>query len=189
MDDSRDVSAAMQFTLAIPAGGAVTLGFNYVGGSLQNAVFLSGLPGDFNRDGVLGADDINDLTTQSSSGSNAAGYDLNNNAQVDSADVVVWVKDLFKSWMGDANLDGEFSSSDLVAVLSSGTYEADVDAVWTTGDFNGDGRTNSSDLVVALTDGGYELGPRAAVSAVPEPTAALLAAMAVALLICRRRRA
>ena len=60
-------------------------------------------------------------------------------------------------------------------VLSSGTYEADVDSVWSSGDFNGDGRTNSGDLVTALADGGYELGPRAAVAAVPEPASFVLA--------------
>ena len=59
-------------------------------------------------------------------------------------------------------------------VLASGTYEADVPSVWSTGDFDGDGRTTSGDLVVALADGGYEQGPRAAVSAVPEPSGIIL---------------
>ena len=122
-------------------------------------------------DGVLDAADIDDLTKQSASSTHPPAYDLNRDALVDGDDVKVWIKDLFTSWMGDANLDGEFNSSDLVTVLSAGTYEADVDAVWSTGDFNGDGRANSSDLVAALADGGYEVGPRAAVAAVPEPTA------------------
>ena len=102
----------------------------------------------------------------------------------------MWVKDLYNSWIGDANLDGEFNSSDLVIVLSSGTYEADVDAVWSTGDFNGDGRTNTSDLVAALADGGYEVGPRAAVAAVPEPATSVLLLVATVWLVgvSRRRR-
>ncbi len=58
---------------------------------------------------------------------NPAGYDLNGDALVDAKDVSVWIKDLSHSWIGDANLDGEFNSSDLVSVLSSGTYEADID--------------------------------------------------------------
>jgi hypothetical protein len=77
---------------------------------------------------------------------------------------------ILNTYYGDANLDHEFASSDLVNVLASGSYEADVDAGWSTGDFNGDGRSASSDLVEALADGGYEAGPRVAVAIVPEPS-------------------
>ena len=72
-----------------------------------------GLPGDFNTDGVLDAADIDDLTGQSASQMNDAKYDLNGDALVDVDDVNIWVKDLFTSWVGDANLDGEFNSGDL----------------------------------------------------------------------------
>jgi hypothetical protein len=147
-----------------------------------------GLPGDFNQNGVLDAGDIDDLTGQSATGSNPPGYDLDSDALVNDADIRVWVKDLFNSWIGDANLDGEFNTSDLVGVLASGTYEADVDSVWTTGDFNGDGRTNTSDLVAALSDGGYEAGPRAAVAAVPEPSGAMLSWLAVVTILAWRQR-
>ncbi len=147
-----------------------------------------GMQGDFNNDGVLDAQDIDDLTQQSALGTNPASHDLNGDSLVNEADVKVWISDLFNSWVGDANLDGEFNSGDLVAVLSSGTYEADVDSVWSTGDFNGDGRTNTSDLVTALADGGYEVGPKAAVSAVPEPGSLLLLSSALLLLVTRRRR-
>jgi hypothetical protein len=135
-----------------------------------------GLTGDFNSDGTLNAPDVDDLTGQVATATNPAPYDLNADALVNEADIGVWVKDLFNSWIGDANLDGEFNSSDLVSVLATGTYEADVASVWSTGDFNGDGRTNSGDLVAALADGGYEAGPRpaAAVAAVPEPSTTLL---------------
>jgi hypothetical protein len=132
------------------------------------------LPGDFNADGVLDATDINDLTAQSATVTNPLAYDLNDDNLVDAADIGVWVKDLVNSWIGDADLNGEFNSSDLISVLASGTYENNVDSVWTTGDFNGDGRTNSADLVAALADGGYESGPRAAVAAVPEPASVAL---------------
>jgi hypothetical protein len=148
-------------------------------GALTPTEFLyqsgDGTPGDFNGNGTLDAGDIDDLTAQVAGGLNPASHDLTGDALVDLADIDFWMVNLFNSWTGDANLDGEFSSSDLVAVLAAGTYEADVDSVWTTGDFNGDGRTNSSDLVAALAGGGYENGPRAAVAAVPvpEPAAAL----------------
>ncbi len=77
--------------------------------------------------------------------------------------------------------------ADLVTVLSAGTYEADVDAVWSTGDFNGDGCANTTDLVAALSDGGYEIGPRAATAAVPEPSALLLCILGALGMLHRRR--
>ena len=132
------------------------------------------VPGDFNGNGVLDAPDIDDLTGKVAGGTNPAAYDLNNDAKVNDADIKVWIKDLYNSWVGDANLDLEFSSSDLVSVLGAGTYETGKASVWSTGDFTGDALTTSSDLVAALSDGGYELGPRAAVSAVPEPASWLL---------------
>jgi hypothetical protein len=144
--------------------------------------------GDFNDSGVLDAADIDDLTGQSASGANPPAYDLTGDALVNEADVQNWIRDQFGSWVGDANLDGEFNSSDLVQVLASGTYELDQPSAWTTGDFNGDGRTNSADLVAALADGGYEAGPRTAVAAsVPEPTAGLLATLALGMLAARWR--
>jgi hypothetical protein len=147
-----------------------------------------GLPGDFNANGTLDAGDIDDLTSKSAGGTNPAAYDLNADSQVDDGDIGVWVKDLFHSWIGDANLNGEFSTSDLVVVLASGAYETNVAAVWSTGDFNGDGRANTSDLVAALADGGYEAGPRTAVAAVPEPSSTALGVLgALAMGILRRR--
>ncbi len=157
-----------------------------ISGIIIRQTSAGGVAGDFNGDGVLDAGDIDDLTGQSATDANNAAYDLNADSQVDSADVKVWVKDLFKSWVGDANLDGEFNSSDLVAVLSSGTYEVDINAVWSSGDFNGDGRANTSDLVTALADGGYEAGPVAAVRAVPEPLSGTLFAIACGLLAAVR---
>jgi hypothetical protein len=156
---------------------------------VPNDFLGSGQPGDFNGDGVLGAADIDDLTAKSASMTNPPEYDLNNDTRVDDKDVAYWVKDLFHSWVGDANLDNEFNSSDLVTVLASGTYEVDIDSNWSTGDFNGNGRTNSGDLVAALADGGYELGQPAAVASVPEPCTitSIVVGAVLAVGACRRR--
>jgi hypothetical protein len=145
------------------------------------------VPGDFNGDGVLDAADVDDLSAKIAAGSTDMLYDVDSSSTVDAADLNFWIKDLFKTWIGDANLDKQFNSGDLVAVLATGTYEADVASVWTSGDFNADGRTNSGDLVAALADGGYEAGPKAAVSAVPEPSSLVL--LLVGLLPLLRRRA
>ena len=136
-----------------------------------------GVRGDFNGDGTLDATDIDALTTAAAAGTNAAAYDVSSDGRVDFTDISQWIRDLKQSWVGDANLDGQFNSGDLVTLFSAGTYENGQAAKWTSGDFNGDGLFTTSDLVSALSDGGYERGPRAAVAAVPEPTGVLLFAI------------
>jgi len=131
-----------------------------------------GIRGDFNGDGQLTAADINDLTSAVRAGNTGAQYDLNGDSAVNDADRTVWVEDLKNTYFGDANLDGEFSSADFVAVFTIGQYEDGVanNSFWEGGDWNGDGEFSSSDFVTAFTAGGYEIGPRAAVASVPEPT-------------------
>lgn len=147
-----------------------------------------GVLGDFNGNGVLDTADIDDLTSRSASGANNGTYDLNGDSLVNAGDINQWVRDLKKSWIGDANLDGQFNSSDLVVLFSAGTYENGSAAKWTSGDFNGDGLFTTSDLVSALSDGGYEQGPRAAVSAVPEPASATLLLLGSLFVVrCRRK--
>ena len=145
-------------------------------------------PGDFDADGDFDVDDINALTTESAAGTNNADFDLNGDGAVNDADVTVWAKDIANTWIGDANVDGEFNSGDFVQVFSAGKFESPVDANWADGDWNGDGRFNSGDFVAAFSDGGFELGPRPAASAVPEPgSIALLLIGMVSLARFRRR--
>ncbi|MEZ6116435.1 MAG: LamG-like jellyroll fold domain-containing protein [Pirellulaceae bacterium] len=143
-----------------------------------SAFLTGGLAGDFNQNQQLDVADVDLLITEMIAGDNPAAFDLDNNNQVDDADLTVWVKDLANTYFGDANLDGEFNSSDLVAVFQDGKFEADVDpaATWAQGDWNGDGVFTSGDFVKAFQDGGFELGPRN-VAAVPEPTLTLLATL------------
>ena len=145
-----------------------------------------GPTGDFSLSSQLDVDDVDSLAKEIRSTSGKSAYDLNRDASIDTADLEIWVHELKNIYFGDADLDGEFTSADLVSISASGTYEVDIDSSWSTGDFNADGRTTSLDLVVALADGGYEQGVRPAV-AVPEPTSVLPFGLAAFLMtICCR---
>ena len=146
--------------------------------------------GDFDNDGLLTAADIDALTAQILAGSSDLAFDVNLDGTVNADDRSAWVEGLKKTYFGDANLDGEFSSADLVDVLAAGEYEdaMPLNSGWATGDWDGDGDFTTSDFVTALSGGGYEVGPRAAVAAaVPEPCSAVLLAIGL-LAVCRGRR-
>ena len=80
------------------------------------------------------------------------------NAYLDNIDMEILKKD----WLGDANLDGQFDSVDIVEVLQAGKYNVDEIAGWSQGDWNRDMRFDRLDIVSALQDGGYGQGPHAA---------------------------
>ncbi len=97
-------------------------------------------------------------------------YDLNQDGQFTTADRDYLINEIFHTFYGDANLDGEFNSTDLVQVLVSGEYEDQrpLNSTWSTGDWNGDLEFTTGDLVLALSAGGYEKGPKS--HPIPEPT-------------------
>ncbi len=135
------------------------------------------LIGDYNENGELDEPDLNLQAIQISNPPGNPTYDLDQNGVVDFEDRQLWVGDLKGTWIGDADLDGEFNSNDFVQVFTVGKYETGQEARWSEGDWDGNGIFDSSDFVVAFTDGGYEQGPRtdvAAVAAVPEPGGWLL---------------
>jgi hypothetical protein len=150
------------------------------------AMLLGPINGDFDGNRVLGPEDIDTLSMAIRLNDSRLVFDLNDDAMVSQDDRDFWVHDLANTWFGDANLDGEFNSGDLVEVLAAGTYEVDVDAGWASGDFDGSGRFDSSDLVVALAEGGYEQGPR--VVAVPEPSFFSMFVAGMVGIATRRRR-
>ena len=143
--------------------------------------------GDFDGNGLVDQNDIDELSRAVVGGSNDLKYDLNGDGQVSSSDRSVWITDIKNTYIGDANLDGEFNSSDFVQVFSAGQYETGVRSNWAFGDWNGDGIFDSGDFVAAFTGGGYELGPRAAVNTVPEPSIWVLLLFGIAPLLGRRR--
>jgi len=145
-------------------------------------------PGDFDGDGQITATDIDLLNEAIRTGETAPQYDLNQDSVVDANDRYSLVEELANTYVGDANFDGEFSSSDFVFVFQFGQYEDAIagNSRWETGDWNGDTEFSSGDFVEAFQRGGYELGPRAALAAVPEPTGATL--LLIGGLFCVRRR-
>jgi hypothetical protein len=79
--------------------------------------------GDFDGDGALTAADVDAITDAVIPRSEDARYDLNDDSSIDLADRAYWVRELKHTWFGDANLDGEFNSGDLVAAFQDGGFE------------------------------------------------------------------
>jgi hypothetical protein len=145
--------------------------------------------GDLNDDHYRDAVDIDLLARQLRTANPNAEVDLTNDGQVDARDHEFWVHEIAKTFFGDANLDGQFNSSDLVFVFKTGHYEDQVagNSGWATGDWNGDSEFSTSDLVLAFQDGGYEQGSRAVARAVPEPTSCISwAVSAIAMVLAHR---
>jgi len=135
---------------------------------------LGAVPGDVNGDGAVDVTDIDALTQAVLDNSTDQRFDLNGDQTITAADRQHWIKEFQRTHLGDANLDKEFNSSDLVQVFGGGKYELDKDASWGEGDWDGDRRFGSGDLVAAFADGGYEQGPPIGVNTVPEPTSLVL---------------
>jgi hypothetical protein len=152
---------------------------------------VSSVAGDVNGDGVADASDMDLLSAAVRDGQAPARYDVNHDGRVNEDDRVYWVEQIQQTWFGDADLNGEFNSGDLVAVLATGRYEDDVpgNAGWWQGDWDGDRDFTSGDFVVALSEGGYEQGPRsAAAGPVPEPSTSAWPLAWAGLLLQRRKR-
>ena len=179
--DSDSFELTIQTTSA--AGGDSTLIVDNV------SVASPSVDGDFNRDGVLSALDIDLLSEEVRAGTNLAEFDMNSDGKVDEADRKVWVEDVKRTYFGDSNLDGQFDSGDFVEVFSRGEYEDNIpgNSTWADGDWDASGDFDSGDFVTAFVSGGYEAGPRAAVSAVPEPSGLLLALIGGLGLLRRRK--
>ncbi len=120
--------------------------------------------GDLNNDQVVDGDDVELICEAIWLGSNDMIFDLTKDGEVNDDDLLYLVEDLLGTGVGDANLDGVFNSSDMIAIFQAGYYD-NLDAglaTWATGDWNCDGEFNSSDIVRSFQQGNYST---AAVSA------------------------
>ena len=159
----------------------------------SDVLITAELPGDFDGNRFLDARDIDLLSEAVRLGPFDPRLDLDGDQIIGPNDRTRWIagEEFRFTYFGDANLDGEFNSGDLVAVFQAGEYEDGIDgnSGWATGDWNGDTEFDTSDLVAAFQDGGFELGPRETVQNVPEPTnLPLILLLSLSALICCRRR-
>jgi uncharacterized membrane protein len=164
--------------LSISSDGNTIVGSGTNPGGLREA-FLAYLgptsdhaTGDFDGDGFLSVADVNMLVTEIQSNRNRSEFDVNRDQFVNEVDLRYWIATLKNTWFGDANLDGQFDSHDLVQAFQAGEYEDPIvnNSLWASGDWNADGDFTTADLVLAFQDGGYEQGHRPATTAVPEPS-------------------
>ncbi|MCA9211646.1 MAG: PEP-CTERM sorting domain-containing protein [Planctomycetales bacterium] len=148
--------------------------------------YPDGVVGDFNGNGERDIADIDLLTAAMAS--NDPAFDLTGDGKTDLADRIHWLETLSNTYVGDSDFNGEFNSSDFVAVFSAAKYETGQTASWNEGDWNGDGVFNSSDFVAAFTGAGYEQGLReGGLQVVPEPSSIVLALTGLLLFAIRRR--
>ena len=103
----------------------------------------SAAAGDFDGDGDLDCDDIDDLTREVVAGTHNLAFDLNGDALVNLADVAIWIQSLKGTLFGDANLDGSVDGTDF-NIWNANKFSADT--AWCGGDFNADGATDGTDF-------------------------------------------
>ena len=159
--------------------------------SYDSISFRPSALGDINQDSLVDVRDVDQLNSAIADANQHPYFDLNRDGSVDVEDRRTWVQDeaFAHTYFGDANLDGEFNTNDLVSIFQAGQYEDAIEgnATWETGDWNGDGDFGTADLVFAFQDGGFEQGPRVASQNVPEPSASLLILTAMFGLRTKRR--
>jgi uncharacterized protein (TIGR03382 family) len=167
-------------------------------GTVEDSVMLSelqvtGTPGDYNGGGLAAAD-LNQILgargTAIALGSAQNQFDLNADDAIDNLDAIQWITHggFLNSRLGDFDLDRDVDAADLT-ILKAGFGTA---TSYVAGDADLDGDVDGRDFLVWQRNVG---GPNpaagaagAAVNAVPEPAAAVLALAALALAPLRRRR-
>ena len=146
------------------------------------------LPGDFDGDSDVDADDINILCDNMGD----SAFDLDNDGDADEDDLVYLVEELVEltdgsgrtgTWRGDINLDGLVDATDLALLAAGFGAIPPPDNFWGDGNLNCDNLVDATDLAIMAEKFGYTAPP----APVPEPfTLGLVSIGGLALL--RRRK-
>jgi hypothetical protein len=170
------------------------LGLNWQLNPGGSTVFLeviaAALLGDFNSDGLLDCMDVDALVGEIAAGTDDPTFDLTGDNVVDLADRDAWLAEGGAVnlpsgnpyLLGDANLDGSVNGQDFLAWNSN---KFTTLASWCSGDFNADGVINGQDYI---TWNSNKFTSSDEVSAVPEPSAGVVAISALIGLVALRRR-
>ena len=106
-------------------------------------VIPTAIPGDFNGDAIVNAEDIDLLCAEVISGTNATEFDLTGDGSVDTADMDEMILNVVGTLYGDANLDFVVDASDFnlwnASKFTSGSG-------WADGNFNCDTVVDASDF-------------------------------------------
>ena len=94
---------------------------------------LTPIPGDFDHSRTADLNDIDRLVAEIVAGARDESFDLSNDGTVDVTDLTQWLEvaaeeNGFASayLLGDSNLDGMFSTDDLVVVFQASEFEDDL---------------------------------------------------------------
>jgi hypothetical protein len=126
---------------------------------VQNATATT-ITGDFNGDGLVNATDIDLLSAAIKTTNPDSKFDLTGEGSVNSADMDMLVKDILKTYYGDADLNHSVGVSDL-SVLAA-YYNTPSGASWANGDFDGNGAVGVSDLSILAAN--YNSGSASTIS-------------------------
>ena len=189
LSDPSDVASVSWSNGSPIVPGLPTIWGNWGGNSAFHEVVVAtepmGVGGDFDRDGELNLTDVEALSDVIRTGSDDPRYNLTSDEVVDELDLGVWVQQIRKTYLGDANLDGQVDGEDLNALALNWRSEQIVG--WAQGDFTADGNVDSDDLnLLALN--WQSTNAVAAASAVPEPSSAVLSFFGFVALLALRNK-
>lgn len=123
-----------------------SLGTSWQSSAITNGTpGVSNIPGDFDENGVVDAQDIDLLSHAIATQRNAWAYDLNSDGLVNRSDVESLIVDILETQFGDANLDGTVDTLDF-AIWNAHRFQNGTG--WAHADFNCDTITDASDFAI-----------------------------------------